>query len=264
MNLSVLKFTLESNVAIVSINNPPINALSLQFLNEFDAVLDHLGSYDAQAVDRPRALLLTSEIEGFFSTGDDLAELKDLDDELIAQLPRVHAQMDAIEALPIPTVASINGHALGGGLELALCCDFRFMAEDSGVVGLPEIRLGMIPAFGGSQRLLQLVGKTKATEMMIKGLQIAPQEAKALGIINEVYAADELYAKSLDYAQRLALQATGAIDCIKQCIRAGLAGGSREGLAKELEVFKVNITREDAREGVDAFLGGRKPEFKGY
>jgi len=264
VNLSVLKFSLENNVAIVSINNPPINALSLQFLNEFDEVLDHLASYDPQAQDRPRALLLCSEIEGFFSTGDDLAELKELDDDLIAQLPRVHAQMDAIEALPIPTVAAINGHALGGGLELALCCDFRFMAEDSGVVGLPEIRLGMIPAFGGSQRLLQLVGKTRATEMMIKGLQLGSKEARDLGIVNDVYSPDELYASSLDYAERLALQATGAIDCIKQCIRAGLAGGSREGMAKELEMFKVNIVRDDAREGVDAFLGGRKPSFKGY
>ena len=160
-------------------------------------------------------------------------------------------------------MAAINGHALGGGLELALVCDFRFMGADSGRIGLPEVRLGMIPSLGGTQRLPLLLGKAKAVEMMFKGLQLTPEEAEKIGLVNAVFPAEELHAKSLDYAARLAQQATQAIARIKRCVNTGVREGFHRGLAAEQEVFRENIRGPDAREGVAAFLEGRKPIFNG-
>ena len=121
----------------------------------------------------------------------------------------------------------------------------------------------MIPSFGGTQRLPQIVGKTKAVEMMFKGLQIKPEEAKDIGLINDVFPKEELYEKSFNYAKRLAGQATGAISKIKQCIRIGLNEGFGEGLAMERKMFRENIVHPDVKEGIDAFLNGRKPHFRG-
>jgi len=258
MELSVLSCEIIEDVAVVKMNNPPVNALGPAFLGDFNRVLAHLKSGK-----KARALLLTSECPGFFSAGDDITQLEDIGDDLISLLPKAHAALNDLEFLPLPTVAAINGHALGGGLELALVCDFRFMGEDSGRIGLPEVRLGLIPSLGGTQRLPLLVGKARAVEMMFKGLQLTPGEAKQIGLLNDVFPLDELYEKSFDYARRLARQATGAIARIKSCVNTGVYRGLQEGLSREIEAFKENIFTPDAKEGVDAFLSNRKPEFKG-
>lgn len=258
MELSVLKFEVVDQVAIVTLNHPPVNALGIPFLDDFEKVLDRLrNGGDA------RAVLLASACPGFFSAGDDLRSLKDVDESTVEALPRAHALLDGIETLPLPTVAAINGHALGGGLELTLACDFRFMGEDCGRIGLPEVRLGLIPSLGGTQRLPLVVGKAKAVEMMFKGLQLTPAEAEKIGLVNAVFPGDELYERSLDYAARLARQATRAIARIKRCILTGIRVGMGRGLAEEREAFRENIREPDAREGVSAFLEGRKPVFKG-
>ena len=258
MNLSVLKFKLVDQVAVVNMNHPPVNALGIPFLDDFYKVLNRLNDlHDA------RAVVITSDCPDFFSAGDDLHSLRRMDQQTFEKLPRAHALLDLIETLPLPTVAAINGHALGGGLELAMVCDFRFMGADSGLVGLPEVRLGLIPALGGTQRLTRLVGKAKAIEMMFKGLQLTPAEAQAIGLVTDVYPQEELYARSLDYAARLSRQATAAIARIKRCVHTGLNEGLRSGLKAEIEAFKENIASPDAKEGVAAFLEGRKPRFKG-
>ena len=258
VKLSVINFKIVENVAVVSMNNPPVNALTPAFLDDFERVVA-----DIEQGGEARSVLLASECNDFFSAGDDITKLKEIDEEMIALLPRVHAVLNRFEALALPTVAAIDGHALGGGLELALTCDFRFMGEDCGRIGLPEVRLGMIPAFGGTQRLPQVVGKTKAIEMMFKGLQITAGEALGSGLVNDVFKRPELYEKSFNYARRLALQATGALGWIKRCVHEGLHNGFDKGLALEREAFGKNIVTFDAKEGVDAFLSGRKPEFKG-
>lgn len=258
MDLTVLRHEMIDSVAVVTMNCPPVNALGPDFLDDFERILGHLrGAAEA------RALLLTSACPGFFSAGDDVAALAELDDRLLDLLPRAHGLLAALEALPLPTVAAINGHALGGGLELALVCDFRFMGADVGRIGLPEVRLGMIPALGGTQRLPQLVGKGKAIELMFKGLQLTPEEAEKIGLVTAVIPAEELYDRSLDYAARLARQATAAIARIKHCVAVGLRDGLASGLAAEREAFRQNITSSDAREGVAAFLAGRPPVFTG-
>lgn len=258
MNLTILNLEVKENVAVIKMNNPPVNALTPTFLEEFRFVIEKIRSSEDS-----RAAVLASKCPGFFSAGDDIRKLKDIDEALIALLPEVHSVLSEFEALPIPTIAAINGHALGGGLELALTCDFRFMGKDSGRIGLPEVRLGMIPAFGGTQRLPILVGKSKAIEMMYKGLQITPEEAKEIDLINNIFPEETLYEKSFDYARRLARQATGAIARIKKCVHTGISEGFEKGLSMERASFRENIVTSDAAEGIDAFLSGRKPEFKG-
>jgi len=258
MNLNVLIFEMIESIAVVKMNNPPVNAMTKAFLDDLNQVLRNV-----REKLKPRALILTSECHGFFSAGDDINTLQNIDPSLIKLLPEVHSALNNFEQLPFPTIAAINGHALGGGCELSMACDFRFMGDNSGRIGLPEVRLGMIPVFGGTQRLPQLIGKSKAMEMMIKGLQLTPKDALKIGLINDIFPQSELYERSLDYAKRLARQATGAIARIKACVNAGYYSGIEKGLAKEIEVFAENIETHDAKEGVSAFLEGRKPDFIG-
>jgi enoyl-CoA hydratase/carnithine racemase len=258
VDLTVLSYEVAEGVARITLHNPPVNALDSRFLADFGTVLDRL-SQPGEA----RAAVLRSDCPGFFSAGDDLRELREIGPETLALLPQAHARLDALEALPLPTLAAINGHALGGGLELALACDLRFMGEGSGRIGLPEVRLGMIPALGGTQRLPPLVGKGKALEMMFKGLQLAPDEAERIGLVHAVFPHEELEERVWDYAVRLARQATGAIARIKRCVNAGLREGIARGLAEERKAVVENFETQDVREGVEAFLAGRKPEFRG-
>ena len=258
MNLSVLEYEVVEGVARIALHNPPVNALDTRFLEDFEAVLDRLS-----APGEARSVLLRSDCPGFFSAGDDVRELREIRPETLAALPRAHALLDVLESLPLPTIAAINGHALGGGLELALACDLRFMGEDAGRIGLPEVRLGMIPALGGSQRLPLLVGKGRAIEMMFKGLQLTPREAERIGLVNAVFPQAELEERVRDYAARLARQATGAIARIKGCVNKGIREGFDRGLAEERRAVVENFESPDVREGVEAFLDGRKPTFRG-
>jgi enoyl-CoA hydratase/carnithine racemase len=255
---SVLRYEVVDQVARVTLHSPPLNALTTRLLQDFEAVLERL-SQPREA----RAVVVRSDCPGFFSAGDDVRELREIGPELLAALPRAHALLDALESLPLPTLAAINGHALGGGLELALACDLRFMGAASGRIGLPEVRLGMIPALGGTQRLPLVVGKARALEMMFKGLQLTPEEAERIGLVNAVYPQSELEDRVHDYAARLARQATRAIAGIKRCVNTGLYEGLARGLAAEREVCQENISSPDVREGVAAFLAGRKPRFQG-
>ena len=245
-------------VGVITLNNPPANGLSITLLEELSSVIEQIKNTGSV-----RALLIRSACEGFFSAGADLSLLTDLTDDLVKLLPKAQEIFNSLESLPLPVVAAISGHALGGGLELALACDFRFMAKDSGRLGLPEVRLGLIPSFGGSQRLPQIVGRAKALEMMIRGLQVTADEAKEIGLVTEVFLPNELFEKSMDYAKRLSRQATGAVAHIKACVVAGCREGFHAGLLKEVECFKENIGSHDAKEGVEAFLTGRKPQFRG-
>ncbi len=254
---SAFSWTLDQGVAVVTLENPPVNALRADLLESFERFLLDVLKSDA------RAVLLRSACPGFFSAGDDLSALVPLPDDLPKQLRRAHRVLDSFEALPLPTVAALNGHALGGGLELAMVADFRIMAKGAGRVGLPEARLGMIPALGGTQRLAELVGKGRAIEMMFKGLQLSAEEAVDIGLVHRAVDEAELDAAALDFAVRLARQATEALAHIKRAVRVGQREGFSAGIAAEQAAFAENIVSHDAREGVRAFLAGEKPNFTG-
>jgi enoyl-CoA hydratase len=169
--------------------------------------------------------------------------------------------MNGLAELPQPTVAAIYGHALGGGLELALACDFRFVARAEGaLIGLPEVRLGLLPGAGGTQRLTHLVGPGRATELIMKGLQLSPEQAHEDGIVHFLVEPEELEERARDYAARLARQAPIALRGIKRAIRAA---ATPAGLAVEREAFREVLLSRDAQAGVRAFLEGEKPSFSG-
>lgn len=257
MKTQVLRFERKDAIALITLNHPPANALGEPFLLAMEEILDELQNPGAA-----RALVLKSAVPGFFSAGDDVGKLAEITEEQIALLPRVHALLNRLESIPLPSIAAISGHALGGGLELALACDFRYMAAGSGTIGLPEVRLGMIPSFGGTQRLPAVVGKARALELMIRGWMLSPEEAKEMGLVNDVFPQDELDDKVMDLALRMSRQATGAIARIKQCVLTGIHEGPAKGMEAEIRAFGENIHSENAREGIRAFLENRKPIFK--
>jgi len=223
MNLSVLQYEVVDSVAVIRMSHPPVNAFGPAFLQDLEHVLERLGEPG-----EARAALIASAIPGLFSAGDDVSQLREIDDSLLDLHPRAVAALDAFEALPMPTIAAINGHA-----------------------------------FGGTQRLTQLVGKAKALELMFKGLQLTPEAALQAGLVTRLVPPEKLHERSLDFAARLARQATGAIASIKSAVNVGLREGSARGMEEEARVFRQNIRSRDAKEGIAAFLDGRKPNFKG-
>jgi enoyl-CoA hydratase/carnithine racemase len=243
------------HIAVVTLDRPPLNALNEGLVVALAAATEELAADGAV-----RAVVLRSAVEGVFMAGADLLEF----DRIAAEPERALVVQDVFTAfaeLPQPTVAAINGHALGGGLELALACDFRFLARAEGVfVGLPEVRLGLLPGAGGTQRLTRLVGAARATELIMKGLQLSPQEAADAGIVHFLVDPGELDDRARDYALRLARQAPVALRGIKRAIRAA---GTPAGFEVERDAFREVLGTKDARAGVEAFLDGEKPSFSG-
>jgi len=258
--MQLIGYELSPPRATITIDDPDRhNPLSAEAMLE---LRDAIGL--AAADDSVRVIVITGAGDRSFSAGGDLKG-GFFDDAigLHAQRGALASLLRALRTAGKPTIARVNGHALGGGFELALTCDFRFIAAGGGRVGLPEVRLGMIPAFGGTQRLTQLVGKAKALELMFKGLQLAPEEALQAGLVTAVLPTETFYDHCLDYAARLARQATGAIASIKSAVNIGLREGFTRGMEEEARVFRENIRCRDAKEGIDAFLEGRKPRFEG-
>jgi enoyl-CoA hydratase len=251
----VVSLERDDHVAVVALDRPPLNALNEELVVGLATVTEELAGDETV-----RAVVLRSAVEGVFMAGADLLEF----DRIAAEPRHALAVQDVFTAfaeLPQPTVAAINGHALGGGLELALACDFRFLAQAEGaLVGLPEVRLGLLPGAGGTQRLTHLVGAARATELIMKGLQLSPQEAADAGIVHFLVEPAELDERTRDYARRLARQAPVALRGIKRAIRAA---GTPVGFEVERDAFREVLGTEDARAGVEAFLNGEKPSFSG-
>ena len=242
------------DVAIAWLNRPPANPLSPQ------AVRDLIAMWE-QVEGRVRALVIASSNIFTFSAGADIKEFTNMtpDAEGAELAAAVHRFMRGMEQSPTVTIAAVNSIAFGGGCELAMACDFRIAAE-SATFGQPEINLGIIPGFGGTQRLPRLVGEAKALEMNLGGDPIDAYEAHRVGLANQVVPDHELFDAALAWARRLAEKAPMAIEEIKtRSARPDLD----DGLASEAEGFARTFGSEDAREGISAFLGKRRPKFRG-
>jgi enoyl-CoA hydratase len=246
----------DEHVAVLTLDRPPLNAIDGQMVAELAGATAEL------TADREtRAVLVRSALEGVFMAGADIHEFERIAEEGIDRALIAQEVFSRFAEVPQPTVAAVNGHALGGGLELALACDFRFAARTEGaLIGLPEVRLGLLPGAGGTQRLTWLVGPGRATELIMKGIQLSPEQAAADGIVHFLVDPEELEAKARDYAVRLARQAPIALRGIKRAIRAAQ---SPEGLATEGEAFREALASNDAQTGVHAFLEGERPTFSG-
>jgi enoyl-CoA hydratase/3-hydroxyacyl-CoA dehydrogenase len=241
-------------VAIAWLNRPPTNPLSPQLLRE---LADLWQEVDGKA----RALVVASSNIFTFSAGADIKEFTRMDPETEGRemIESGHALMRSMERSRTVTIAAVNSLAFGGGCELAMGCDFRLAAE-SASFGQPEINLGIIPGFGGTQRLPRIVGEAKALELNLTGEPIDAWEAQRLGLANRVVPDHELFDTALSWARRLAEQPPMAIEQIK---RVSAAADLDEGLRREGEGFATVFGSEDAKEGVSAFLGKRQPKFEG-
>jgi enoyl-CoA hydratase/carnithine racemase len=246
----------DEQIAVITLDRPPLNAIDEQVVTELAETAAEL-----TADGETRAVVVRSALEGVFMAGADVHEFERIAEEGIDRALLAQEVFNRFAEVPQPTIAAINGHALGGGLELALACDFRFAARAEGaLIGLPEVRLGLLPGAGGTQRLTWLVGPARATELIMKGIQLSPEQAAADGIVHFLVEPEELEPKVRDYAVRLARQAPIALRGIKRAIRAA---SSPDGLAVEGEAFREVLASNDAQTGVHAFLEGERPTFSG-
>lgn len=255
-----LTVEMEGAVAVVSISNPPMNVINLAMGQDLAAFAKAVATDEAV-----RAVLFRSAADGVFIAGADITMLNELRDNPDAEkiFADVAALMDTIAAIPQPTVASLAGTTLGGGFEFALACDFRLMADGFGEIGLPEVRLGLLPGGGGTQRLPRLVGAGVATEMLMKGMRYDAKTALSLGIVHKIFAPDQLDAEARKYAASLAAQAPLALRHIKRLVRAAFETPGTAGLELERELFLDVAQSNDSQEGIAAFFEGRKAAFTG-
>jgi enoyl-CoA hydratase len=259
--VGVVEFHKEEHVAYLTINNPPLNVLSKEVIDELIRFLELV-----KADDDVRVLVITGEGNKAFMAGADIKGFPTLLKEKRAGAAKAstlpsQGMLKALDNLPKPTIAAINGMALGAGCELALACDFRICTE-SAQFGLPEVKLGLIPGGGGTQRLPRLIGASKAKEMMYLGDPISAYEAKEIGLVNQVVPSDKLVSTVKELSSKLASRSGAAISNIKEAVDRGLQVTLEEGLNIELDLFDRAFLTEDGQEGVTAFLEKRKPVFK--
>ena len=249
----------QDSIGHIVLDRPPANSYDKAFMQELDAAIE-----EARRDDAVKAILVRSANEKFFSAGADVSVFARSDmDTQNAFVVCANEAIGKFEETPKVVVAAINGHCLGGGLEIALCCDFRIAAEGSYRIGLPEVTLGLLPGTGGTQRLPRLIGRQKALDFMLRGTTMPPQDALAAGIVDDVVPASELVNKALERAKVYASGPTFAIGRIKLATVQGFGMRLEEGLKRERELLIELFKSEDAKEGVTAFVEKRKPKYKG-
>lgn len=248
--------TVEEGVATVVINHPPVNSLSQPVLADLKGVFDEI-----KADPTVKAVIVTGS-GMFFVAGADIKEISEITDAAYgSKMAAVGERLfREIERMPIPVIAAINGTALGGGMELAMACHMR-VASDRAKLGQPEINLGIMPGYGGTQRLPRMVGSGKALELLLSGDTITAAEAKAVGLVNRVVPEAEVLKQAKGLAQRIAGKSKQSITRIMRAVEEGLPMSIDDGLALENTIFGDICETKDMREGVTAFLEKRQPKF---
>jgi len=257
----LIEYRVDNGVAVLEINRPPVNSYTTELLKELDAAV-----LDARFDDDVHAIVVTGKVEKFFSAGADINMLssKPLSFKNNFAL-HGHEVLMRLENTPKIIIAAINGHAIGGGLEIAMACDIRIARKEGGRVGLAEINLGVMPGMGGTQRLPRLVGKGRAMELCATGRQIAFEEAKDIGLIYDIFERENFLGQVMDYARQFIVpnKSSLAVGKVKRAITTGLELSLPDGLALERELLAQAFGSEDGQEGVKAYLEKRTAQFKG-
>jgi len=245
-------------VALLTINRPDkLNALNNKVHEEGVAALEKLKKDDTV-----RVLVITGSGEKSFIAGADISEFEGQTPVTQRELFHEKTLFNSLDTFPKPVIAMVNGFCLGGGNELALACDLRVCSETARF-SQPEINLGIIPGGGGTQRLTRLVGEGRAMEIILTGDMIDAKTAEAIGLVNRVYPADELEAKTMEMANKIAEKAPIALQLCKEAVKFASRSNLDEGLRREVDLFAICFSTEDKQEGVSAFLEKRKPVFRG-
>ncbi|MBP2652816.1 MAG: enoyl-CoA hydratase/carnithine racemase [Firmicutes bacterium] len=256
MEYKNLTYVQEGGLAIITLNRPKAyNALCVELLSELDHVMSSL-----EKSREARVVIITGGSK-VFAAGADITELMNADTlEAYSNCSNAHRVYDRLEALPFPTIAAINGAALGGGCELSMCCDFRIVGENS-LIGLPEITLGVIPGAGGTQRLTKLVGPAKAKEMVLLGVPVKGPQAAECGFANKVVADDVVMDEARKMAAKLMERPRVALALAKETINYAVNVDVNTGKSYERARFAMVFSSADQKEGMKAFTEKRKPVF---
>ena len=259
MSYENILYQVEEGIARITFNRPKaLNALNNALLNELDCALDGI-----DADEDIRVLVLTGAGEKSFVAGADITEINTLTTIQAKHFATLgHRIIGKLQKLSIPVIAAVNGFALGGGSEMALACDFIYASENA-KFGLPEINLGVIPGFGGTQRLTRLVGKNMAKEMIFTGKMLPAADAKEIGMVNKVVPPEALMDETIKTARLIATKGKVSLKMAKQVINTGSEVDLPTANQMEIDAFALCIASEDAKEGTTAFLEKRKAEFKG-
>jgi len=241
--------------------DPPANTYTHEMMKEMD---EHIIS--ARFDESVEVIVLTGAGDKFFSAGANITMLKNAD-PYFKYYFCLHANetLNRFEQTPKLVIAALNGHTVGGGLEIALATDIRIARKDGGKIGLPEVTLGVLPGTGGTQRLGRLLGKSKAIELMATGELLSFAEGKELGLINQIFEGDNFMEQVMEYAKQFTSpnKASGAVGRIKRAVCSGVEVPFSEGLAMEREMQQLLFQGSDAKEGLSAYIEKRKPEFTG-
>jgi len=259
MSFETLLIEQGGGIATVTLNRPPVNALNMKVGEEFGTVMATLEK-DLSV----RAVIITGSGDRAFAAGADIKEIGELSGSAAESMASEwHRVFKAMSASRLPVIAAINGVALGGGCELAMACDIR-LASGAAAFGQPEINLGIIPGFGGTQRLARLVGKGRALEMLMSGESIDAREAHRIGLVNRIVAdGEDLVGASIDFARGIVEKGAVALALIKECVYTGMELDLDQGLGYEAGRFGQVCETGDKTEGISAFLEKRKPVFTG-
>lgn len=258
--MAYLSLIEEEGVGIIRLGKPTTNAFNLKYAAELSEALDEVKEDDGIKV-----VVIASSLKDMFVAGADMKMFKSwigskIEKDNVGMFSMI---LEKLESIPKIVIAAINGPALGGGMELTLACDLRFMADGPGLLGLPEVTLGLLPGSGGTQRLPRLIGKTRAIEMLITGKTVDAGTALEMGLVNKIFPPDELLSGTLEFAGNLKGQATRAIGLIKHSVTQGGGLDMKEALDVEKEAMLKVLETEDAKEGINSFLERRKPTYKG-
>ena len=258
---TLINYTTEGGIAWIEMNDPPANTYTYEMMQQLDsAILRARMDGDVQV------MIVRGAGDKFFSAGANIKMLSSVTPEFKYYFC-LHANetLNRLEHTPKLVIAALNGHTVGGGLEIALAADIRLARQDAGKIGLPEVALGVLPGTGGTQRLSRLVGKSRAIELMATGRTFSFEEAEEMGLVNQIFGRDTFFEEVNEYARQFLppRKASRAVGRIKRSVQSGLEVSFAEGLALERELQQHLFQSEDAHEGLAAYVEKRTPNFKG-
>jgi enoyl-CoA hydratase len=256
----LINYRVEGGIAWIEMNDPPANTYTYEMMQQLDAVI-----LSARMDTSVHVLVLRGAGEKFFSAGANIKMLSSVTPEFKYYFC-LHANevLNRLEQTPKLVIAALNGHTVGGGLEIALAADIRLGRRDAGKIGLPEVALGVLPGTGGTQRLARLIGKSRAIELMATGRTFSFEEAEEIGLVNQVLDRDSFFEEATEYAGQFLppAKAARAVGRIKRSVQSGIEMSFGEGLALERELQQQLFQSEDAHEGLVAYVEKRTPQFK--